>query len=229
MSVSMLNKLRGKRYSKVMLKSLRLKHSQSEQDDITKVEQFINSLKESGGDVAYGLDESTGVFQYLVYMSSSMKNLISRYPEVLIMDATYKTNHYLLPLLTVICIDQNGAGHSVLHAFIRHEDKTILGTCLNFLVDCYNSSQTSTIFVDKDLSEVVAIKSAMPQVEISLCRFHMKQAIKRAFQGKGLAAHIVKALQDIFEQQANALTEDSFNNFKGELSSLAPPPIVEYL
>ena len=56
-------------------KSLRLKHSQREQNDITKVEQFINSLKESGGDVAYGLDESTGVFQYLVYMSSSMKKL----------------------------------------------------------------------------------------------------------------------------------------------------------
>ena len=127
MSVSMLNKPRGKRYSKVMLKSLRLKHSQSEQDDITKVEQFINSLKESGGDVAYGLDESTGVFQYLVYMSSSMTNLISRYPEVLIIDATYKTNHNLLPLLTVICIDQNGAGHPVLHAFTRHEDKLSWG------------------------------------------------------------------------------------------------------
>ncbi|KAK3726253.1 hypothetical protein RRG08_008634 [Elysia crispata] len=69
----------------------------------------------------------------------------------------------------------------------------------------------------------------MPQVEISLCHFHMKQAFKRAFQGKGLAAHIVKVLQDIFEQQANALTEDSYNNFKDELSSLAPPPIVEYL
>ncbi|KAK3768632.1 hypothetical protein RRG08_065926 [Elysia crispata] len=89
MSVSMLNKPRGKRYSKVMLKSLRLKHSQSEQDDITKVEQFINSLKESGGDVAYGLDESTGVFQYLVYMSSSMTNLISRYPEA---EGTHETN-----------------------------------------------------------------------------------------------------------------------------------------
>ena len=104
----------------------------------------------------------------------------------------YKTNHYLLPLLTVMCIDQNGAGHLVLHAFIRHEDKIILGTCFDFLVDRYDSSQTSTIFVDKDLTEVAAIKSAMPQVEISLCRFHMKQAIKRVFQGKGLAAHILK-------------------------------------
>ena len=85
------------------------------------------------------------------------------------------------------------------HAFIRHEDKTILGICLNFLVDHYDSSETCTIFVDKDLSEVVAIKSSMPQVEISLCHFHMKQAIKRAFQGKGPTAHIVKALQDIFE------------------------------
>ena len=36
-------------------------------------------------------------------------------------------------------------------------------------------------------------------------------------------------MQDIFEQQANALTEDSHNNFKDERSSLAPPPIVEYL
>ncbi|KAK3784594.1 hypothetical protein RRG08_003402 [Elysia crispata] len=110
-------------------------------------------------------------------------------------------------------------------AFIHHEDKTILGTCLDFLVDRYDSSQTNTIFVDKDLSEVVAAKSAMPQVEISLCRFHMKQAIKRAFQGKGMAAHIVKALQDIFEQQANALTGDSYNNYKDELSSLAPPQL----
>ena len=34
-------------------------------DDIKKVEQFIYSLTESGGDVAYGLDKSSGVFQYL--------------------------------------------------------------------------------------------------------------------------------------------------------------------
>ena len=180
-----------------MLKSLILKHSQSEQDDITKVEQFINLLKESGGDVDYGLDESTGVFQYLVYMSSSMKNLISRYPEVLIMDATNKTNHYLLPLLTVICIDQNGAVHPVLHAFIRQRTKLSWGLVWTSWWIITTAVKTSAIFVDKDLSEVVAIKSDMPQVEISLCRFHMKQAIKRAFQGKGLAAHIVKALQDI--------------------------------
>ncbi|KAK3743347.1 hypothetical protein RRG08_061283 [Elysia crispata] len=128
------------------VRNLRLKHSKIEQDDITKVEQFINSLNESGGDVAYVLDESTGVFQYLVYIFS-MENLISRYPEVLIMDATYKTHHYLLPLLTIMCHDQNGADHPVLHAFIRHEDKTILGTCLDFLVDRYDSSQIRTIYL----------------------------------------------------------------------------------
>ena len=132
------------------VKNLRVKHGYSQQNDITNVQQFIHSLKENGGDVAYGLDESTGAFQYLVYMSSAMKNLIARYPELLIMDATYKTNHYLLPLVTVMCIDQNGAGHPVMHAFVRHEDKAIIGTCLDFLVDRYDSSQTGTVFVDKD-------------------------------------------------------------------------------
>ena len=137
----------GKMLLQSDVRNLRLKHSKIEQDDITKVEQFINSLNESGGDVAFVLDESTGVFQYLVYISSSMENLISRYPEVLIMDATYKTHLYLLPLLTIMCHDHNGADHLVLHAFIRHEDKTILGTCLDFLVDRYDSSQTRTIYL----------------------------------------------------------------------------------
>ena len=55
------------------VKNLRVKHGYSQQNDITNVQQFIHSLKENGGDVAYGLDESTGAFQYLVNMSSSMK------------------------------------------------------------------------------------------------------------------------------------------------------------
>ncbi|GFR68226.1 secreted protein [Elysia marginata] len=91
-------------------------------------------------------------------MSKSMKALISQYPEVLIMDATYKRNHYLLPLVTVMCIDQNGDGHPVLHAFVRHEDSNLIAKCLEFLSDKYDSSHTSTIFLDKDLSEVTAVK-----------------------------------------------------------------------
>ena len=43
-----------------------------------------------------------------------MKSVFDSYPEVILVDATYKLNNLRMPLYLMMCIDANGQGEIVL-------------------------------------------------------------------------------------------------------------------
>ncbi|KAK6980294.1 sedoheptulokinase, partial [Biomphalaria glabrata] len=84
--------------------------------DSEGVEKILNSIKVGGGMVKYGVTPENE-FLYLAYMTKEMIGSLKANKTILIIDCTYKVNEYLFPLLNVMCIDANGNGVPVLHAF----------------------------------------------------------------------------------------------------------------
>ncbi|KAK3772633.1 hypothetical protein RRG08_062733 [Elysia crispata] len=70
-----------------------------------------------------------------------------------------KTNVNNMALLNVMCIDNNGQGRPVLHAFMQNECALYIESCLQFLEARFAAEQTLTIFIDKDMAEVIAIQA----------------------------------------------------------------------
>ena len=68
-----------------------------------------------------------------------MKDTLTAYPEVLLVDATYKLNDLRMPLYTVLSIDGNGLSEIVALWITASEDKemlqTLFGKCT--VTTCY--------------------------------------------------------------------------------------------
>ena len=75
----------------------------------------------------------TSELQYVAFITKTMLESITTYPEVLVLDVTYQTNVNNMALLNVMCIDNNGQGRPVLHAFMQNECALYIESCLQFL------------------------------------------------------------------------------------------------
>ena len=89
------------------VQNLRQKLNETPQGDLESVKASLDAIKEEGGSVEWGINDDN-TFSYIVYCTAQMRNALIKYPDVLIMDTTYKTNNYLLPLTTVMAVNNNG-------------------------------------------------------------------------------------------------------------------------
>ena len=58
--------------------------------------------------------DASNIFTGLLFQDSIMKSVFDSYPEVILVDATYKLNNLRMPLYLMMCIDGNGEGEIVL-------------------------------------------------------------------------------------------------------------------
>ena len=195
--------------------------------DSCEVQCFIEKIKNDGGHVKFGKEED-GSFTYLAYSTHQMKKLLCMYPECLILDTTYETNVYSFPLTTIMCIDSEGSGHPVMHAFLQQENSDVMEKCLQFLKDLYDSSLTSSFFVDKEFAEISALSTLFPHSSVSLCIWHNKIAVKESLQSKGLPQHLVTYILDLFMKQQLAVTEREFNQLQNLIKDVASSQIIKY-
>lgn len=90
----------------------------------------MKEVEGNGGVCKYGANENGQNSYFLTFMSEDI-SLFKKYPDIIVVDATYKVNGYLYPLLNVMCID----GVLILHVFVRCESVELLCKCLQDLYD----------------------------------------------------------------------------------------------
>lgn len=84
---------------------------------------------------------------------SSQRVLLAKYGDVLLMDATYKTNRYRMPLIFVSGIDGNGRTVPFAAAFVSNETAETYEWFLRELMNLYPPNMgPSRIFTDDDAS-----------------------------------------------------------------------------
>ena len=149
-------------------------------------EQLLNGLinnimnDDEGSKVEVVVSEE-GVAEIIFLQTSTMRALLRKYPTVLFVDSTYKTNDRSMPLFSIMVVDGNRHGQVVAHALIVNELTETLTKVLEAFVR-YSDVEletVKTVIIDKDASELNAISTVLPNVAIIICKFHLKQAIER--------------------------------------------------
>ncbi|GFR77265.1 zinc finger SWIM domain-containing protein 3 [Elysia marginata] len=198
-------------------------------DDPECVERMLQNIREEGGVTKVGVNES-GEFEFLFFMTASMRRDLEKYCDVLVMDATYKVNCYLYPLVNVLCVDSEGSGRPVLHGFVRKECCASLMSCLTFLKSVFSvdMSGPSVFFVDKDLSEIAAVRETFPEALVKLCSFHASTAVKRALTSHGLSSQQVDDILKYFKEQRDTRSVERFLELSDIIRQEAPDKTVQY-
>ena len=120
----------------------------------------------------------------LVLQEEWQKKLLQRYGNTIcLIDATYKTTQYELPLF-FICVKTN-VGYIIVAEFIvQSEESDNIREAIEILKS-WNSNWCPTYFMcDYSEAELLAIEAAFENVIVYLCDFHREQAWERWVKSK---------------------------------------------
>ena len=146
----------------------------------------------------------------LFFATTKSRELLRRYPYVLIMDCTYKTNVFNMPLMDIIGVSPLNRLYFVGMCFIRSETTTSFLFPLRqirTLYDRFRLPYPGAIFTDKDDGLRRALLLTFPDSRRLLCLWHINNHIKGGFSSAfkvEIAAELEEREQHQQHSQADA-------------------------
>lgn len=159
-----------------------------------------------------------------------MKEAFRSFPEVLIVDATYRTNKLRVPLFVFIVQDGNGGSQVVTYAFVASEQQHVVSQLLaTFVQGNPDTANPKVVVVDKDFTEISAIRTTFPDSPaIQPCQFHVKKAFRAAAGQLSKSVGERDQVMSSFDEMVHASTACQYDEAVPEFGRFATPAVLEY-
>ena len=177
--------------------------------------------------VAYQLDPWDQLQSLFFAYQPALKWLV-KYPDILFIDATYKTNKYNMPLVILTSTTACNKTFYVGFAFLLHEDREYYDWLVSHIkivwVDVGCSDGPKTAVTDKDDALIGALEDGLPLTKLLLCQWHInKNVLARVKTGAYFSdAATQQAWTQLFFAVRNAPTVEGFDEALANLA-LADP------
>ena len=198
--------------------------------DVNSQLELVNqTLTSKGGLVEYVTVDNE--LKALFYQDPSMRRTFNAFPEVILVDATYKTNNLRMPLYMIISIDGNGQSEIVAVFLLTEEDET----SLTQVIDIFKKNNPSwenvrVILTDKDMIERNVLSKAMPQANLQLCLFHVLRSFRREITPEKLGISISQKTRalELLQKIAYCKSLEEYNVLYERLCEDFPDSIKSY-
>lgn len=117
-----------------------------------------------------------GHVTHLLFAAHKAISLFKMYPEVLLMDCTYKTNRFKMPLLNIVGLTGLGTTFYVAFAFLRAEQENDYTWALQQLKS-FLPVVPRLFITDRELALMNAISAVFPDAGHLLCQWHIQKNI----------------------------------------------------
>lgn len=197
------------------IRNIRQNKTTSRDEELLKV--IEDTIKEDpDADIFINIGEQH-IINFIYIQTSLMKEVYTKFPEVLVMDCTYKIDNLNMHCASLLCLDNHGEGRPVAHCILTHENQETYKAMLDHFVQNNSLAITSlaSILVDKDFAEIRAIQTCLPGVRIALCLWHVQCAINRKIRAEHLSEDRTEQLTKQVKRMIYAPTEE---HFKTQLS-----------
>jgi histone-lysine N-methyltransferase SETD2 len=169
-------------------------------------------------------NETTEAVEDIFFVHKHSFTMWCAFPHVLMIDATYKTNMYNLPLVQVVGMTSTNQSFAVAHAVISAERVDnyvwLLEMIKSMLRDCM---EPRVIITDRELALMNACDLVFPSAHKYLCRFHIAQNInrnsKKKFNGKQWK-EFSRSWTTLCESATEEIYEYNLSNFEGNLRDI---------
>ena len=123
----------------------------------------------------------------IYFQTFEMRSAFASYPELLLIDATYKLNDLNMPLYVLVIVDGNDESEIVCLWLTQFEDKeTITELVQEFKKHNSKWSSTECIMSDKDMTERQVLSEQFPQTKLLICLFHTLRSMRREVSAEKL-------------------------------------------
>ncbi len=143
------------------------------------IEAMLHELETNKFDFNYQLDQD-GHITLLFFAHPESLLLLKQYPEVLLMDCTYKTNRFHMPLLDIL--GYTGLNHTFFAAFVflsgeTEEDYSCALKMLREVMNVHEISFPGVIVTDRDQRLMNTVRDIFPQSQNLLCGWHINKNV----------------------------------------------------
>jgi hypothetical protein len=109
---------------------------------------------------------------------------LSEFGDVIAMDATYKTNKFRLPLVTIVGEDNEGRTKALAYAFVTFEASDDYLWVLECLRTCLCEKEPTLFITDGDLAMINAVSQQFPSSKHFRCLWHLNENITKSMASK---------------------------------------------
>jgi len=122
--------------------------------------------------------------QSLFFSTPAMRTQYQKYKNLLILDTTFGTNRFHMPLMVGVMVNNMGRSVIAFCALTSNETQEEF----SWVLECFEESfhiHPDNVLTDECPSFKAAIKSKWPQTEHFICAWHKSNSIRRILSQKG--------------------------------------------
>lgn len=108
-----------------------------------------------------------------------MKKVYQTYPEIILLDSTYKLLDLRMPVYILCTIDGNGMSEIVFVFLVVAETKETISKALTIFKEENESWQyMASVMTDKDFMERDVVRTLFPSASLLICRYHVLRTFR---------------------------------------------------
>ncbi|XP_038680255.1 protein FAR1-RELATED SEQUENCE 4-like [Tripterygium wilfordii] len=149
----------------------RQKYRVAEKVGKSQMRQLLHKLSEHEYIYFYRANDETNELQDLFFPHPRSLDILPAFPFVLLMDSTYKTNRFRMPLFEIVGVTSTEKTFSVAFVLLQSENEdnyTWALSCLRSMID--QCLLPRVILTDRELALMKAIACVFPEATALLCR-----------------------------------------------------------
>lgn len=171
------------------------------------------------------------VLQGIFFQDKEMQQVLSAYPELVCIDATYKLLELRFPVYVMLVEDGNGQSE-IVAIFLLMEETELSISAMVEIFKKHNSRWESVrvLMADKDMTERTVFAAGFPQAELLICLYHTFRTFRREIvtDKMGITSGQRSSSLEIVQQLAYAPSEEKYGAIYERFCETAPPVVVDY-
>jgi hypothetical protein len=200
-------------------------------DQRPAIRVLLDEIRNTGQSVAYLVDANDEVTHLFWAHPKSIK-LAQRFTHSLVMDSTYKTNRFRMPMLHVVGMTSFNTSFTVAIVFMKSETAASYEWALQQLMPIFaNRNQPACITTDRELALINAIASTFPTTIHLLCLWHINKNVtvhcKELLRATELCNAFIRTWQKIVHAGDAATFDKEWTDMEKEYSG--HPTLIDYL
>jgi hypothetical protein len=123
--------------------------------------------------------DEDGVLNKMFFCPTSGYEHAKRYGQMIAMDATYKTNRFRLPLVTIIGEDNEGRTKGLAYAFLTQEASSDYTWVMQCLKRCLGNCDPTFLITDGDKAMKRAVDDVFETTAHFRCLWHLNKSVRK--------------------------------------------------
>ena len=182
------------------------------------------------GAIVQVFKDNENVLQGIYFQTEMWRKTFSDYPELLMIDATYKLNNLRMPLFILMVVDSNGESEVIALWLVATESKSMINQLTETFVSYNDASNTKCIMADKDMTERDLLSEKIPTAQLLICLFHVLRTFRREItcEKMGITAAQRMSVLEIISKLVYSQDQQDYHVYYQQLKETKLKSVIEY-